>query len=109
MRSPKTGQTKILHCARLLLWLANFDDEEGFEVNIIRLEDSVSPSMMPETPSLWDVESGVPPGLQYRLNLAKFGHSDEPLVSTMDLDVQEVTTETPQNETSLEVAKTNSG
>ena len=63
---------------------------------------------MPETPSLQDAESGVPPGLHYKLNLVRFGHSDESLVLTMNLDVQEVTMGTPQNETSLEAMEPNS-
>ena len=70
VRSTKTGQMKILNRARLLLSLANFEDKEGIEVNIIRLDDGASPSTMLETPSLQDAESGVPPGLHYSLNLA---------------------------------------
>ena len=102
VRSTKTGQMKILNRARLLLWLTNFEDDEGLEVNIIRLDDGASPSTMLETQSLQDAESGVPPGLHYSLNLARFGHSDKSLASMMDLDVHKVATGTLQNETSLE-------
>ena len=108
VRSTKTGQMKILHRARLLLWLADFEDKEGLEVNVIRLDDGMSPSRMLETPSLQDAESAVSPGLHYGLNLVRFGRSDESLALTMDLDVQEVTTRTPQNKTSLEAIKPNS-
>ena len=108
VRTMKTVQTKIIHRTRLLLWLADFEDKEGLKVNIIRLDDGMSPSTMLETPSLQDAESGVPPGLHYGLNLVSFGRSDESLASTMDLDVQGVTTRTPQNETSLEAIKLNS-
>ena len=102
VRSSKTGQMKILHQVRLLLWLADFDDEEGLEVNAIRLKDSTSPGTMLETPSPTDAECGVPPGFHYRLNLAKFGCSSESLTSMMDLDIQEVPMGASQNESSLE-------
>ena len=36
------GKTKVLHRARLLLWLADYT-QDGLEVNVLSLEDDVVP------------------------------------------------------------------
>ena len=42
VRNTRTGKTKVLHRARLLLWLADYT-QDGLEVNVLSLEDDVVP------------------------------------------------------------------
>ena len=42
VRNTRTGKAKVLHRARLLLWLADYT-QDGLEVNVLSLEDDVMP------------------------------------------------------------------
>ena len=80
----KTGKTKVLHRARLLLWLADYT-EDGLKVHILRLEDNMLPSMTWEPLPIREKEGGTPFKFVYGLDLAMFGHSLDTSISTMDL------------------------
>ena len=102
----RTGETKVLHQARLLLWLANYT-QDGLEVNIFRLEDDTLPSTMLEPSPVREEEGRTSFKFIYGLDLAKFGHSLDIPTSTMDIEVQGMLAGTSQNEMSLETMEVN--
>ena len=83
----KTGKTKVLHRARLLLWLADYT-QDGLEVNVFRLEDDTLPSMMLEPSPTGEGKGRTPLEFIYGLDLAKFGHDLDTPALTMDTEVQ---------------------
>ena len=100
--SMKAGKTKVLHWARLLLWLADYT-QDGLKVNVIRLEDDTLPSMMLEPSPAREEEGRTPFKFTYGLDVAKFGHSLDTPALMMDIEVQGMPMGTSQNETSLEM------
>ena len=99
--STKTGKTKLLQLARLLLLLADYT-QDSLKVNVLGLEDNTLPSTMLEPSPTRDDEGGTPLKLTYGLDLAKFGHSLDTPASAMDTEVQGMPMGTSQNGTSLE-------
>ena len=102
--STKTGKAKVLHRARLLLWLADY---AILEVNILRLEDDTLPSTTLEALPIREKEGGTPLKLTYGLNLAMFGYNLDTSMPTMDPKVQEMPMGTSQKGTSLETMDVN--
>ena len=67
---------------RLLLWLADYT-QDGLKVNVLSLEDDVVPCTMLR-PNPDQGERGTPLETLYGLDLARFGHSLDISVPTMD-------------------------
>ena len=69
VQSMKTGKSKVLHWAWLLLWLADFM-QDSLEVNVLRPEDDTPPSMMLEALPIWKNDGETPLEPVYGLDLA---------------------------------------
>ena len=101
VRNTRTGKTKVLHRARLLLWLADYT-QDGLEVNVLSLEDDVVPCTTLRPIPYEGEEGGAPLETLYGLDLARFGHSLDISAPTMDHRVHGMPTGASLQETSLE-------
>ena len=98
--NTRTRKTKVLHRVRLLLWLADYT-QDGLEVNVLSLEDNVVPCMtLRHIPDEGEA-GGTPLETLYGLDVARFGHSLDISVPTMDHRVQRMPTGASLQETSL--------
>ena len=74
VHSMKTGKTKGLHRARLLLWLADYT-QDGLKVNVLGIEDDTLPSTMLEPTPIGEEEGRTPfefiYGLDHSLTLQR--------------------------------------
>ena len=91
----------MIHRACLLLWLADYT-QDGLEVNVLRLEDEVVPCTTLRPIPCEGEEGGAPLETLYGLDLARFGHSLDISVPTMDHRVHGMPMGTSLQETSLE-------
>ena len=101
VRNSRTGKTKVLHRARLLLWLADYT-QDGLEVNVLSLEDDIVPCTTLRPIPYEGDEGGTPLETLYGLDLARFGHSLDISAPTMDHRVHGMPTGASLQETSLE-------
>ena len=99
--NTRTRKTKVLHRARLLLWLADYT-QDGLEVNVLSLEDDVVPCTTLRLIPDEGEEGGTPLETLYGLDLARFGHSLDISVPTMDHRVHGMPMGASLQETSLE-------
>ena len=106
VRNTRTGKTKVLHRARLLLWLAGYT-QDSLEVNILSLEDDVVPCTTLRPIPCEGEEEGTPLETLYGLDLARFGHSLDISAPTMDHRVHGMPTGASLQETSLETMDVN--
>ena len=101
VRNTRTRKTKVLHRARLLLWLADYT-QDGLKVNVLSLEDDVVPcTMLRHIPDEGE-EGRTPLETLYGLDLARFGHGLDISAPTMDHRVHRMPTGASLQETSLE-------
>ena len=100
VRNTRTRKTKVLHQARLLLWLADYT-QDGLEVNILSLEDDVPCTTLRHIPDKGEA-GGTPLETLYGMDLARFGHSLDILAPMMDHRVHGMPMGASLQETSLE-------
>ena len=101
VKNERTGKRKVLHCSRLLLWLADY----GEPMRVSRMCTSVTLlGEIPENPlSKGDDGNPVPGSVQCGLNLAKLQIIvDTPESMTCQV-VREVCTGALQNRTGLRI------
>ena len=101
VRNSRTGKTKVLHRACLLLWLADYT-QDGLKVNVLSLEDDVVPCTTLRPISTREMKEEHPWRHCTGLDLARFGHSLDISAPTMDHRVHGMPTGAPLQETSLE-------
>ena len=106
VRNSRTGKTKVLHRACLLLCLADYT-QDGLEVNVLSLEDDVVPCTTLRPIPYEGGEGGTPLEILYGLDLVRFSHSLDISAPTMDHRVHGMPTGASQQETSLETMDVN--
>ena len=96
VKNDKTGRKQVLHHARLLLWLAEYDSKP-IRVNRIMISASL-PGMSLETQLQGsDRRNTVPRRLIYGLNWPMLKSMHESSSLTMDYSVREALTGVPRN------------
>ena len=100
VKNVRTGKTKLLHCSRLLLWLADF----GEPMQMNRMCTSITLREIPENPLQESDDGGPVPGcVMFGLNLAKL----QIIVDTLESMIHQVACEvhmgTLQNGTGLQI------
>ena len=101
VKNDQTGKMKVLHWARLLLWLAEYG--EPMRMNLMSVADAL-PGMIPENPLPQDAASddsdAVPERVvSYGLNLTMFQAMMDTPEYMMSMIAHEVHTGIPRNGT----------
>ena len=94
VKNDKTGKKQVLHCARLLLWLAEYDGEP-IRVNHIMISASLPGTGLETQLHGSDQWNAVPCRLIYGLNWPMLKSMYESSSSMMDNIVREVLTRVP--------------
>ena len=98
VKNNKTGKKQVLHHARLLLWLAEYDGKP-IRVNHIMISASLPGTDLETQLHRSDRQNAVPHRLIYGLNWPMFKSMYESSNPTTDNVVREVLTGAPQNGT----------
>ena len=98
VKNDKTGKKQVLHHARLLLWLAEYDGEP-IQVNHIMISASRPGTALETQLHRGDRQNTVPHRLIYGLNWPMLKSMHESSSSTTDNVVREVLTGAPRNGT----------